>query len=197
MKAFELNKIDKLYFGYEDIARTFGIRPASAKVTASRYVKQGLLLRLKKNIYVLRAVWSAAGREEKFRLANIGQTPSYLSLMTALDYYEVTTQMQRDFLESVVVKRTKEIRVDGNVFRYAKIDPKLYFGFSKKNGFFMATPEKALLDAFYLMSYGRYTLDISGLDADRLDRESIKRLSEKFPPKTRNLLQTYGYLQPA
>ena len=194
MKALELGKIRKLYFGHEDIARALGISEASAKVSASRYVKQGLLVRLKKNVYVLRENWNAAGREQKFLLANLGQVPSYLSLMTALDYYEVTTQLQRDFFESVAIKRTKEIHLDGTVFRYAKITSTLYFGFKKHNGFFMATPEKALLDAFYLMSYGRYSLDISSLDATRLDRGEIRRLSREFPSRTQSRLKKHGYL---
>ena len=194
MKALELGKIRKLYFDHEDIARALGISEASAKVSASRYVKQGLLVRLKKNVYVLRENWNAAGREQKFLLANLGQVPSYLSLMTALDYYEVTTQLQRDFFESVAIKRTKEIHLDGTVFRYAKITSTLYFGFKKHNGFFMATPEKALLDAFYLMSYGRYSLDISSLDAARLDRGEVRRLSREFPLRTQSRLKKYGYL---
>jgi len=194
MKALELGKIGKLYFGHEDIARALGISEASAKVSASRYVKQGLLVRLKKNVYVLRQTWNAAGRKQKFLLANLGQVPSYLSLMTALDYYEVTTQLQRDFFESVALKRTKEIHLDGTVFRYAKVTSTLYFGFKKHNGFFMATPEKALLDAFYLMSYGRYSLDISSLDATRLDRGEIRRLSREFPLRTQSRLKKHGYL---
>lgn len=48
MIAFDLNKIRKPYFGYEEIAKIRGISLASAKVAASRYTKQGLLLRLKK-----------------------------------------------------------------------------------------------------------------------------------------------------
>ena len=135
MKVLELNKIRKPYFGYEEIARVRGISLASAKVTASRYVRQGLLLRLKKNLYILRKAWNAASKEDKFRLANLGQTPSYISLMSALEYYEITTQMQRDFFESVAVKRTKEIQVNGNVFRYSKINVALYFGFKKEKGF--------------------------------------------------------------
>jgi len=39
MKLKELNKIEKLYFGYEEISRVFGITPSSAKVTTSRYVQ--------------------------------------------------------------------------------------------------------------------------------------------------------------
>ncbi len=197
MKLKELNTIKKLYFGYEEIARVFGISLASAKVTASRYVRQSLLLRVKKNVYVRQEVWNAAGIEEKFLLVNLGQVPSYISLTTALEYYEVTTQVLRDFFESVVIKRTKEINVNGSVFRYTKIAGDLYFGFKKAKDFFIATPEKALLDAFYLMSYGRYSLDISSLDATKLDRGEIKRLSIGFPLKTRKTLKKYGYLKTA
>lgn len=194
MKIAELNEIKKFYFGYEDIARSLGISAASARVTASRYVRQGLLLRMKKNMYVLREVWNAAGREEKFQLANMGQVPSYISLTTALDYYEITTQVQRNFFESVAVKRSKEINLDGSVFRYAKVTGALYYGFKKEKDFFIATPEKALMDAIYLMSYGRYGLDISALDATKLDRKEIERLSREFPLKTKNMLKKYGYL---
>ena len=194
MKTAELKEIKKFYFGYEDIARFLGISAASARVTASRYVKQGLLLRLKKNMYVLREAWNAAGREDKFLLANLGQVPSYISLTTALDYYEMTTQVQRDFFESIAVKRSKEIDLDGSVFRYTKITSTLYCGFKKEKDFFIETPEKAFLDAIYLMSYGRYSLDISALDAAKLDREEIKGLSRKFPLRTKNMLKRYGYL---
>jgi predicted transcriptional regulator of viral defense system len=197
MKFLELHTIRKLYFGYEEIARVFGISPASARVSASRYVRQGLLVRVKRNMYVLREVWNTLGRSEKFVLVNIGQTPSYISLMTALDYYEITTQVQRDFFESVAVKRTKEIRIDGSVFRYSKIAGNLYFGFKKENEFFIATPEKALMDAFYLMSYGRYALDISALDFEKLDRDEVIRLSMEFPLKTKKMLKKYGYLKTA
>jgi predicted transcriptional regulator of viral defense system len=194
MKLNELSKIKKLYFGYEEIARVFGISAASARVTASRYVRQGLLVRVKKNMYVLREVWNTADRETKFTLANLAQSPSYISLMTALDFYEITTQMQRDFFESVAVKRTKEIQVNASVFRYSKVTSSLYFGFQKEKQFFIATPEKALLDALYLISYGRYALDISALALEKFDPKEIKRLVIEFPLKTQNLARKYGYL---
>ena len=194
MRLKELNKIKKLYFGYEEIARVFGIRKASAKVAATRYVKQGLLLRVKKNVYVRWDVWNAAETEEKFIIANLGQVPSYISLTTALEYYGVTTQMLRDFFESVAIKRSKETRLNGSVFRYTKVADRLYHSFKKEKGFFIATPEKALLDAFYLMSYGRYSLDVPALDATKINRDEVSRLSEDFPLKTRNMLMRYGYL---
>ena len=194
MNLIKLKEIKRFYFGYEDIAKVLGISAGSAKVTASRYTKQGILLRMKRNIYVLKDSWNAAGREDKFQLANMGQVPSYISLMTALDYYEVTTQVQRDFFESVAVRRSKEIELNDSVFRYVKLAEDLYHTFKKEEDFFIATPEKALLDAFYLMSYGRYSFDLSSLDATKLDRNEIERLSRRFPLRTRKLLKRYGYL---
>lgn len=197
MKLTELRRIQKLYFGYQDLARALDITPASARVAAARYTKQGLLVRVKRNLYVLREVWNYAGKEEKFRIANMGQVPSYISLMTALDYYDITTQVQRDFFESVAAQRTKELRVNKTTFKYTKISDTFYFGFEKKNGFFIAAPEKALLDAYYLMSYGRYALDISALEAGSLDLHRLSVMSESFPPRTKKLLAAHGYLAQA
>lgn len=197
MKLAELNRIDELYFGYEEVAKAFDISLSSAKVTASRYVRQGLLLRMKRNLYVRRDVWNATDVMERFALANLGQVPSYISLTSALEYYEVTTQVLRDFFESVATKRTKEIALNGSIFRYSKIAEELYFGFRKEKGYFIATPEKALLDAFYLMSFGRYSLDIPALDSTKLDKGEIKRLSKRFPLRTRRMLKKHGYLETA
>ena len=195
MNIVELQKIKKLYFGYEELSRTLGISTASARVTASRYVKMGLLVRIKRNLYMLREAWTAAGVEEKFILANLGQTPSYISLLTALDYHNITTQMQRNFIESVAVQRTKTISVRGTVFRYSKIASTLYFGFSRKDEYFIASPEKALLDAVYLVSFGRYALDFSSIDHEKINKREIEKISLLYPRRTRNFLRRYGYLK--
>jgi predicted transcriptional regulator of viral defense system len=197
MKTRELRSINQLYFGYEDIARALKISPASARVSASRYVQLGLLMRLKRNIYLQRERWQVASREERFALANLGQTPSYISLLSALDYHEITTQMQRAIVESVAVKRTKEISLFGSVFRYTKVSRALYFGFIRQQEFFIATPEKAFLDAVYLMSFGRYALDVAAIDYEKLNRKEIRRMSRNYPPKTRKMLEKHGYFGPA
>ena len=197
MDLIKLRNIKKSYFGYEELARTLGISTASARVTASRYVKMGLLVRIKRNLYVRSESWDTATKEDKFIIANLGETPSYISLMTALDYYGITTQMQRDFFESVAVQRTKTISVRETVFRYSKISSDLYFGFEKKDGFFIATPEKALLDAVYLISYGRYALDLPSIDPEKINRLEMEKLSRSYPGRTQKLLRTYGYIQAA
>jgi predicted transcriptional regulator of viral defense system len=195
MKFLELNKIKKLYFGYEEISRILSITLPSARVSANRYVHQGLLVKLKRNIYVLKEKWNVLKREDKFALANLVQVPSYISLMTALDYYEITTQMQREFIESVAVKRTKEKEVDTTVFNFTKINANLYFGFKKDKDFFIATPEKAFLDALYLMSLGRYNFDIDSIDFGKLNRNEIMGMVKRFPVKTQKLFDANGYFR--
>jgi predicted transcriptional regulator of viral defense system len=195
MKVSDLRKIQKLYFGYEELARVLGISMASARVAASRYVKMNVLLRIRRNLYVLREIWERATQEEKFVLANLGEAPSYISLMTALAYYDATTQLQRDFFESVSVLRTKTISIGGSIFRYSKISEDLYFGFEKINDFFIARPEKALVDAIYLMSYGRYALDLTSVDTEKLDASVIEKIARRFPKRTLTKLESYGYVK--
>jgi hypothetical protein len=197
MKHLQLRTLNKLYFGYADIARALGVSPASAKVTAHRYTKSGFLIRVKRNIYVLSERWRSIDREEQFIIANIVQVPSYISLMTALDYYEITTQMQRGFIESVATKRTVVKEIKKTVFNYAKIRADLYYGFLKSRGFFIAQPEKAFLDAAYLMSLGRYDLDLSSIDFTKLDWGKLNRMARSFPLKTRNWLKKNEYLRKA
>ena len=197
MKYARIRSIKKLYFGYEEIAGISGISRKSAVVSAARLVKSGLLLRLKRNLYILKERWDNLEREEGFILANLIQSPSYISFMTALDYYEITTQMQRDFIESAAIKRTKEVDIESHVFKYTKIDKRLYSGFSRRNGFFIATPEKAFLDILYLVSLRRYKFDPASLDLNKLDIKKLKMLAAGFPQKTKRLLDSYGRLTKA
>jgi predicted transcriptional regulator of viral defense system len=197
MKYQTLNRIKSLTFGYAQIADILGISPGSARVSVNRYVRQGFVLRVKRNLYVLSERWRSASQEEKFIVSNLTQVPSYISLLTALEYYGITTQVQRDFIESVGIRRSTEFTVGGSVLRYTKIDKKLYFGFSRKNGIFIAEPEKAFLDAFYLMSLSRYSLDLSAINADKLNRKRLAVISASFPDRTRRLLKENGYIAKA
>jgi predicted transcriptional regulator of viral defense system len=197
MNYIPLTKIDKVCFSYREIARVLGIAPRSARVSANRYVRQGLLIRIKRNIYAVAERWRSSNTEEKFSVANLIQVPSYISLMTALGYYNVTTQVQRDFIESIGTRRSLEFRAGGTVLRYAKIAKKLYSGFTRKDGFFIASAEKALLDAVYLMSMGRYYFDLASIDADKLDKKKLSVMAKSFPLRVRRLLKKYGYIAKA
>jgi len=184
-RAQELQKLrDKPFFTAADVASAFGIKPESAWVTCSRYVKDGIFVRLKNNFYILAESRRNISRDGLLRLANYLQVPSYISFMTALSYYEVTTQVQRDFVESAATRRSVRFNTAGAEFDFYKLDKRCYFGFEKKDGIFIATKEKAFVDAMYLYSFGKYSIDTASLDTGKLDINKIRRILKMFPGKT-------------
>lgn len=184
MNYRKLEQLNKDIFTPQDVAEALGIAYQSACVTASRYVQQGIFIRLKRNFYTLTSRWGRFGAAENFRVANILEVPSYISLTTALSFYGITTQMPRDFYESISIKRTKNIEEKERTFIFIRINKGLYHDFIKQDDYFIATPEKALLDALYLMSLNRYHLDISALDVGKLDHKKINKLVASYPEKT-------------
>ena len=193
MSYERLLTIDKPFFTQHDVAHAIGTKLASAEVLCSRYVKKGLLMRLKRGFYARTETLSHLDQIDLFRIANILQVPSYISLRTALSYYGITPQMQKGFFESISVKRTKTFEFGGLSFHYIKLRPELYRDFVKRDGIFIALPEKAVLDTFYLASLGRYSLDGASLDLTVVNNENLVEFSALYPPKVRKYFEElYG-----
>jgi hypothetical protein len=89
------------------------------------------------------------------------------------------------------VKRTRKFEVSKFTFNYVKIRSNLYKGFERMEDVFIALPEKALLDAFYLASFGRYSFDVSSLDLTKVDGKVLENLSFPFPPRVRKLMEQH------
>jgi len=189
MSYYQLLKIERPFFSLDDVAHALGIQPASAAVLCSRYVKKGLLVRLKRGLYARTEQLANFGQQELFHLANFLQVPSYISLTTALSYHGLTTQVQRGFFESISLKRTRKFEVAQFSFHYSKISLDLYKGFERVEDVFIALPEKALLDSFYLASLGRYSLDTSALDLTKVKGEILENLFLLFPPRVRTFME--------
>lgn len=179
----------KLYFTVQDISSVAGITVASAQVACSRYVKKGLFLRIKNNFYVLDQSWGRFTEQERLEISNYLQVPSYVSFMTALSYYEITTQVMRGFVECACLKRSVSFDAKESKFNYIKIKREYYSGFLKKNGIFIASPEKAFIDSVYLASFGKYALDTDALDMRKLNRNAVKKIARVFPDKTREFAE--------
>ena len=172
------------YFTVEFVAELLGIQNKSASVFCSRYDQKGLLVKLKNNYYTTSEKLKSLGSDELYSIANILQVPSYISFMSGLIYYGVTTQVQRNRIESASLKRTYEIETESSNFRYYKLNKNYYFDFERKNNIFVATKEKCFLDSVYLYSFGKYKIDFSALDFDKLNKKKIKILIRNYPQKT-------------
>ena len=192
MKYPALRKIKSLYFTANEVAEALSIRPESARVLCSRYVAGRMLIRLKRNVYMLKERWDYLDESEIMRVANILQVPSYISLTTALSYYGCTTQMQQNFVESVGLNRTYNRTIEKVEFNYIKVSRVFYYGFDRQKEVFIASPEKALADALYLTSLGRYSLDFAALEKSRIDLKKLEVLLKTFPEKTGKLWRAYG-----
>jgi len=87
MKYEVIKKIKKLLFSLEDVRKILGLKYPSAKVFLSRYVRNGYILRLRRNLFVLKEKFDNLDTQQKFILANFIVSPSYISFTTALSYY--------------------------------------------------------------------------------------------------------------
>lgn len=189
MNLLTLENSGRMFFTNDTVAEILGISKPAARVLCARYFKNGIFLKLKKNIYVLRSRFDLINQEDIFYLSNLIQTPSYISLMTALAYYEVTTQVIRpDVVEAIGLTRSCEFESGNLSFAYRKINFGLYFGFKRIGKFFIASKEKAFLDILYLKTFGKYDFDLDSIDFGKLSISDLKILVTKFPRRTRTAL---------
>lgn len=113
----------------------------------SGWKKKGLLVQLKKGLYVFSQDYKPY--PEQGYVANLLVQPSYLSLEYALSYYGLIPDIVRA-CTSVTTKKTRIFENKTGNYRYRHVKNDLFFGYVKKNGVLLATPEKALLDYLYL-----------------------------------------------
>ncbi|MDD5258531.1 MAG: hypothetical protein PHD29_01025 [bacterium] len=179
----------RLYFSTAEVAEILGIQVPSASVFCSRYVKKGLLVKLRNNYFTTAQKWQNITDQELCQIANILQVPSYISFMSALSYYEVTSQMQQGFVESAALKRTITYEAKGVIFKYYKLQKQYYGDFVKQGSLFIATKEKAFLDAIYLYSFGKYKIDLNSLNLGKLDQLKITKIIKRYPGKTRKIVR--------
>ena len=189
MKTERLNDIKHLLFSAKDLGEVLRITQASANLACHRYARQGFILRLKRDLYILSKNWKSLQETGKFQIANRLQVPSYISFTSALAYHGITTQITREFYESTALVRTMSFEIGDVVFQYRKFQKRLYFGFEKKQDFFIATPEKAMCDALYLVSFFRYRLDMNAIDSEKLNFKELGKMMKWFPERTKNYMQ--------
>lgn len=161
-------KVKGMTFFSSDLAEIFSTSPLALRNQFSRWKKQGLLEELKRGLYIL-----GQGERQttisRQAIAAILYQPSYISLESALSHYQMIPE-RVDAVMSISPKKTRVFHNPLGTFNYRNLQTSLNFGFLAKrdeNGYpyFIAEPEKALLDYLYL--------NLGGLDpksGDILDR---------------------------
>ncbi len=121
--------------------------------------------------------------------------PAYISCEWALNYHGISLQSPTVCtvvtLSSSVGKR-RNIEYQGITIEFSRISASLFFGFTYHNRFYIASPEKAILDTLYY----RGTIPAPDeLELDRVDFDLLSRLADGYPNSvSRYLVNISGIL---
>lgn len=135
------------------LGKQLGLKDSTVNTYISRFLKSKEIIQLKKGIYVTKNFFEKNKNDVSysFYLANIIRTPSYVSSWTALQYYDLTTEIIHS-VTSITPKVTRNYQTKAGNFSYQSIKKELFSGFSIAKGkfdFFIAFPSKALFDLLY------------------------------------------------
>lgn len=179
----KMTDFSKSYFSVADLEKITGLKKISLYVTLNRLVKNGVLQRLKKNIYSL---FTKVVDYEK--IAGEIYFPSYLSFETALSKYSILSQIP--FTETFATPRlTKKTEINGIAIEYSHLPKGLFFGYILQNSKYIAEPEKALLDQLYMVSRGKRSINIEELDLKEIDRKKLDEYAKRFPAYIKPLVK--------
>lgn len=126
--------------------------PEQIKVQISRWHRAGNIIQLRKGMYVLAEPYRKVEIYEPY-LAALLQAPSYLSLEKALEFHSLIPEAVPIYT-SVTTKNVVRFVTEFGTFDYRHIRESVFWGYQSvvvnKQTAFVASPEKALLDLFYL-----------------------------------------------
>ncbi len=172
-------KSGRAVFSVQQLANLIGEAKSVAKVYAFRLVKKGLANRLVRG--------KIAFVSDEFVIATQLIEPSYISLYSALLMHQLIQQVPAN-IECVTPKASWKISKIG--INYHRIPSSLFFGYERvKSGndyYFLATPEKALIDGLYLRTYSKDT--ISEL-FKKINQWKLKQLLKSLPKKVQKRIE--------
>lgn len=172
-------------FTISDISRIIEKSRSYAALYAKRLVDRGVIVRIEKGKYAL------PGTDSMVVATNV-VIPSYISFLSALSYYRLTTQISTS-IQVVASKSKKEIMFDRKII-FIKFDKKRIFGYRREkigNGYaFIGEIEKILTDILFMP---RYCPIGETLDAfEKVNTEKL--LNYAFRMRSIVILKRLGYL---
>ena len=138
---------------FSQLAKEYLIKDSTINAYISRSITRKDIIVIKRGIYVSTDFYDKNKTDTSylFYLANIVRGPSYISSWTALQYYNLTTEII-NIITSVTEKVTFDYETKMGTFSYHSINKNLFSDFVMKKGnfeFYIASPSKALFDLLY------------------------------------------------
>jgi predicted transcriptional regulator of viral defense system len=160
---------------------------ANIQKQLSRWTAAEKIHQLRRGLYTLAEPYRQKD-PHPFLIANRLIEPSYVSLQSALAYYDLIPEAVPQVLSITSKLRSKVIETSLGSYRYHNIQSPLFSGFSlvqvSTDQFtYLARPEKALLDLIYLTKQGHTPEYLDSLrlqNLDQLDMNWMKRTTREF-----------------
>lgn len=176
--------------------KTYNLADNTINTYISRSLKGKDIISLKNGLYISTDFYNKnkSNISYLYFLANIIRRPSYISSWTALQYYNLTTEVIYT-ITSVTPKVTRDYKTKIGTFSYQSIKRELFSDFSLiKDGFdfFIASPSKALFDLLYFR-----TRQLKGLKLKDIDllieelRIDINEMDKKEKEKFYSMIKNY------
>lgn len=177
--------------GCFSVHQVYAWQPDFDRNNFMRWIKRGLLIRLRQGYYAFPEYLSKPDFTLYF--ANRMYRPSYVSLHSALAFYGMIPEAVVQ-ITSVTTLKTANFRNAFGEFSYNSVRDELMFGYDLKpiadgRTLQLAKPEKALLDLLYLYSFYNSEEDMIELRLDNdfmqddFDWELFQNYSQKFKSK--------------
>jgi len=170
-----------LLFRYADVEKFTG----NANVFLTRALARGFVERVARGVYINALREGQPGIEE---VACFLRTPSYISCEWALNRHGVLLQSPvvcTVLTLDTAVGATRNLKFGGATIEFSRIAPRLFNGFETREGYNLALPEKALLDAIHLRKAIPFRDE---LELDALDMERLKQFAQMYAAPTRRLV---------
>lgn len=177
-----LKATGKDFFTLADLEKVTGLDRESLYVSLNRLQKRGTIERAMKGIYV---VPGSGARLE--RIAGQLYFPCYLSFESALSRFGILNLVPYS-LSFATTRKTKTLDILGRQVDYRQVKEELYFGFDSDDGYYIAKPEKALLDLLYFAAFGKAYLPLGEMDISTLSQATLRDFVKKFPPRVKKRL---------
>ena len=180
----DLDRLKKTYFTVCELKKFYKNKKTSLKNLLSRWTREKLIFPLGNGCYCF-----DTGRLDYMNLACNLVRPSYISFEYALSFYGLSDRISW-IITLTTLKRHKFVHAGPYAFEYTKLKKELFFGYERIDDYYIASPEKALLDTIYLVSKNKRLVDLKSLNLEKINKKKLYDLAKRFPEYVRKELKS-------
>jgi len=180
-------------FTLAQIKNLFNIKSDNTiKHLLKRLKKEKIIFSLARNRYLFNL---AKKEPSEFKIANFLYSPSYISLESALNFYNVIAQFPYQ-ITSITCKKTNEFKTGKKIYSYSKIKKEYFTDYFFKDDFLIASLQKTLFDYYYFCYKGLKSISLIKEEDKKIykNEETMDYIKNKAEGKFANYLRREGLL---